>query len=406
MKSDESRPSHVSGEARFDARWWAVAMVWSIVALRVAAELVGHGHHLWHHDLNLLFREEGSFYRGVYPAIEVAGGDMTEAVRSDYPPFSFVLMMPWVPPGLGWRATEVWFVTCQLAATLLLAGVAYRRGRAVGRGAGWLLAGSLLALTGLRADWLFGNLATLMTAVLVLMLLAVERGRWGWAGAAWVASVLKPQMGWLFGWFFIARGRWRVVLAVSTTLAMMSLAACWWTGVSPVDVVRSAYSDRVTTMALQAERHNLVSLLGQFGMSSDTAVIVAALAGVLAAALGLRYRFSGSEVLTQFAFVGAVNRICTYHNACDDLLLGFALLVIGRHAWRTRAGEAWGMFFLLGGSVWTPTRAWQWPGANATIVGIWIVVAGWLWLRARELQSAGEESSATNMRQARADRRE
>ena len=36
--------------------------------------------------------------------------------RSAYPPSSFVLLMPWLPPGLGFQATRVWFTACQALA--------------------------------------------------------------------------------------------------------------------------------------------------------------------------------------------------------------------------------------------------------------------------------------------------
>lgn len=70
-----------------------VAAVWLVVVVRIASEFSGRGSDYWHVDLRTLYREQSSFYRGVYPAADVvAGAAGAGAVHSDYPPFSFALM--------------------------------------------------------------------------------------------------------------------------------------------------------------------------------------------------------------------------------------------------------------------------------------------------------------------------
>lgn len=368
----------------WDRRHVLVAAVWLVVVLRIASEFSGRGSSYWHVDLRTLFREQSSFYRGVYPAADVAAGEAgAGAVHSDYPPYSFVLMVACLPPGLSWRGTELWFATCQLAALAVLVGFAWRRGRAVGSGAAWLLAGSVLAMTGLRADLLFGNLGTIMAAMLVLLLGALERGRWTQVGAAWVASVLKPQMGWLFALCFFSRRRWRTLAVAALTLLALGGVAFWWTGVTPLTMLQSKYSNRVTTMALLPERHNLISLLGGWGVPASVGVVSGAIAGMAWVWVALRGRLKAADGLGQFAFVGLVNRICTYHNACDDLLMIFALVWLGRSAWRGDTRGAWAVFLLLGATVWAPSFALLWTGANALIVASWVAVAAWLWRKGR-----------------------
>lgn len=351
--------------------------LWLLVSLRLGSEFTGRGADLWHHDLGLLYREQASFYRGDYPAGEVGPGraQTGDGYQSDYPPYSFPLAMPWLPPGLGWTAARVWFVCCQLAAiVVVVAFVTSLAGRAEAR-LRWMLAGGVLAMTGLRADLLFGNYGVLMAALLVGVAWALERGRWGLAGTAWVGSLLKPQMGWLFAVLFLPRRGWRVLVAAALALVALAFVACWWTDVTLLDVVRSKYSSRVSVMMLYPERISLVSVLTTAGLDAGLALPVCSLSGLALAAWVLRAGLREAGTLAQMAFIGVVNRLCTYHNACDDLLLVFALALLGRRAWRGDGRMDWMLFLLLGATLWVPTLALQSTPARVLVVGVWIAVA-------------------------------
>lgn len=368
-----------------------LAFVWALVLLRIGSEFTGRGAAKWHHDFGLLYREQTSFYRRDYPASEVGRAEQPAGgASSDYPPYSFPLAMPWLPPGLGWHAAEVWFILCQALATAIVAAFAWSIGRGETPALRWLLAGSVLAMTGLRADLLFGNYGVLMTAMLVAMMWALERGRWGLAGAAWLASLLKPQMGWLFALLFLQRRGWRVLLAVGMTIVALTLTTCWWTGVTPWEIVQSKYSSRVSVMMLYPERISLVSLLTSAGLETGIAVIACAAAGVVATALVLFTRLRDASLLIRMAFVGLLNRISTYHNACDDLLLVFALAWLGRCAWQSSRRLDWAVFLALAGSVWAPTISLQSAPARVGVVAIWVTAAIYVALRgAREEAATG-----------------
>lgn len=360
----------------WDWRWALLALVWLLVLLRIGSEFTGRGAGMWHHDFGLLYREQASFYRGEYPASEVGRDRQPRGgASSDYPPYSFPLAMPWLPPGLGWHAAEAWFVLCQAIATGVVAAFAWSLGRGEARPLRWLLAGSVLAMTGLRADLLFGNYGVLMTALLVGMTWALQRGRRGLAGVAWVGSLLKPQMGWLFALLFLRRRGWPVLLGAGVAIIALTLITCWWTGVTPWEIVRSKYSSRVSVMMLYPERISLVSVLTSAGLEVGIALPACALAAVAASVAALWTRLREASILVQVAFLGLVNRISTYHNACDDLLLVFALAWLGRRAWRSGRGLDWAIFLALAGAVWAPTKALQSTAAPILVVTIWIAVA-------------------------------
>ena len=368
-----------SGSVR--GRGLLLVCVWTLVAVRVAAELTGRGAGYWHSDLAQLYGDQTSFYHGIYPHAAVAPGETARLTA--YPPFSFPLFLPWLPPGLGWRGAQVWFTFCQILATAVVVGFAWRRGREAGRGLGWLLAGGVLAMTGLRADLLFGNCAVLMTATLVWLHAETERPRPAGIAAAFVASMMKPQMGWLFGLLLFRPRLGRVVWAVTGALVLSTLAACAWTGVSPWRIVQSHFTGDLLAFVTDDDRHSLAVGLRSAGLSATWALAVAALAGVACTIGALRTRLAAADTLTRFAFVSLVNRICTYHNACDDLLLVFPLIWLGRSAWRDDKWAAWMAFLLLGATVWAPTFALHWPGSNSVVVTIWVAVAAWLWWKGR-----------------------
>lgn len=361
------------------SRRWRQALlvlVWAWVLVRIGSEFTGRGAPLWHHDFGLLYREQASFYRGEYPASEVGRDEQPEGgASSDYPPYSFPLAMPWLPPGLSRLATEVWFVCCQAIATAVVAAFAWSLGRGEARALHWLLTGSVLAMTGLRADLLFGNYGVLMTALLVAMTWALSRQRWGLAGAAWIGSLLKPQMGWLFALLFLSRRGWRVLVAAGVAIVALKLATCWWTGVTPWEIVESQYSSRVSVMMLYPERISLVSVFTSAGLEVGLTVLACAAAGVACTTAVLFTRLRDASLLARVAFVGLINRLSTYHNACDDLLLVFALAWLGRRAWQTDRQLDWTMFLVLAGTVWAPTALLQSTPARLLVVAIWIVVA-------------------------------
>lgn len=366
----------------WDWRWALVALAWALVVVRIGSEFTGRGSDKWHHDFGTLYREQANFYRGEYPASEVSRAEQRAGgASSDYPPYSFPLAMPWLPPGLGWHGAEVWFVICQAIATAVVAAFVWSIGRGQAAGLRWLLTGSVLAMTGLRADLLFGNYGVLMTAMLVAMTLALQRGRWGLAGAAWIGSLLKPQMGWLFALLFLRRRGWSVLLAAGVAILALTLITCWWTGVTPWEIVQSKYSSRVSVMMLKAQRISLVSVLTSAGLDAGMAVLACAAAGVVATAAVLITRLREASILVRVAFVGLINRISTYHNACDDLLLVFALAWLGRRAWQSGRTLDWAMFLALAGTIWAPTMALQSTAARLLVVATWIVVAADVALR-------------------------
>lgn len=368
-----------------DPRRVALVALWLVVLGKIALTLGGWGAEWWRHDLRTLWRDQTLFYAGTYPhaAVAPAAGE----VRTAYPPTSFPLLAPWLPPGLGWRVARVWFAGCQLAALGALTWFAWRRGRAVDARLGWLLAGAVLAMSGVRADLLFGNLALIATALLLGALLALERGRAGGAAAAWLGAMAKPQIGWLFALAWWRRGTWRAWAGAVVALAASGVAACAWTGASLAQTLGVEAGEETAKWAAWSPLTNLPVLLGAAGVSPHAALLAGALAGAGFAVWAATRPAVRTDWLAQFAIVGLVNRACTYHNYCDDVLLIFALVWLGRRAW-AGGGRERAVWLALGATVWLPTRAIAATPAKALVVLLWLGAAWWIARRAGESQRA------------------
>lgn len=369
-----------------DWRVWVAGVAWLVVLAKLGATWGGWGAEWWQHDGRTLWRDQSLFYARIYPhaAVAAAAGE----VRSAYPPTSFPLLAPWFPPGLPWSSARGWLAGAQLAALALWVGFAWRRGRAVDARLGWLLAGALLAMSGVRADLLFGNLALIGTALMLAALLALESGRAGGAAAAWLAAMAKPQIGWLFALAWWRRDRWRAWLGAAFALGASGVAACAWTGVSLAQALGAGTGEETGKWAAWSPLNNLVVQLGAWGLPAAAALALGAALGGGVAWWALRRPGLQGDGLGQFAVLGLINRVCTYHNYCDDVLLVFALVWLGRRAargdWRDAA--AW---LLLALSTWLPTAALTMFGLKGAVLIAWSGLAVWIACRAEANQRAG-----------------
>lgn len=367
-----------------DVRSALIGAVWLVAVAKLVLSLGGAGAEWWHHDLRTLWRDQNLFYAGAYPHAALATAATATAVgdvRTAYPPTSFPLFAPWLPPGLGWGAARGWFTLLQIGALGALAWFAWRRGRAIDARLGWLLTGAFLAMSGVRADLLFGNMALITAALLLGALLALERGRAAGAAVAWLAAMVKPQMGWLFAWAWWRRATWRAWACAALLLGVSGVAACAWTGVALAATLSVGAGEEVTKWGAWSPLNNLPVWLGTVGLSPQAALLLGAALSFLAAGWAVTRPSMRGDWLGQFAVLGLINRLGVYHNYCDDVLLVFALVWLGVRAWRgTRADGA--VWLALTVSAMLPTAALSGPVTKGAVWLAWALAAGWIVRRA------------------------
>lgn len=365
-------------------RWLNVRFLFAgfaclLVFARVASEMAGRARPYWHYDLRAFYLEQSTFYRHAYPHAAVAPPEPSQpVVRSDYPPSSFWPFALLAPPGMGLHATEIWFTGCQVLALAVIVAFVWRQGREVSRTSAVALCASVLAITGVRADLVFGNFALIAMALLVGMFWAIQHDRWWIAAALWLCVMLKPQMGWAFASFFVAHSRWRPLGIALAGLALLALAACGWTHISPFDLAKLDGLQNWWHIVRVSGRYSLVTLFASMGLSARIVIVSAAALGLAVSGWGLLRTLALASTLHRFAFVALVNRICMYHNVCDDILVAFALIWLGGRAWRRGLPRDWIVFCGLGLTTWVPTAAMRSLPAQLVVISAWIAVAIWL----------------------------
>jgi hypothetical protein len=345
-------------------------MAWTLCGVRAVMEVRRWGNQQTHYDLNQLYHDESLFYRGIYPNARVQAPARPEDEGvSVYPAYGFIVAIPWIPPGLGWNMARVWFGLCQISAVAVVLGFAWRTGRAVQPGLGWLLVGATGAMTGLWADVLFGNFSALACAPLVGMYWALERERPRLAAVTWLGAMLKPQIGWAFSVFFLRRRNWAGLALGAGLLVTATAASSLWTGVTPWRAMSVIYSNEWIPSA--ADGHSLISLAGMAGVAPGIAQPVLGVLGVVSAGAALLFWMPGATLLARFAVIALIARLCVYHHTCDDLLLVFPILCVGTRAGRENRCSDWMMFGILCLSVWIPTVLTEQPAIKVAVVLTW-----------------------------------
>jgi hypothetical protein len=348
-------------------------MAWTLCGVRAVMEIRRWGNPQTHYDLRQLYHDESLFYRGIYPnaRVQTPARPEDEAV-SVYPAYGFVVAIPWIPPGLSWDMARVWFGLCQLSALVVVLGFAWRMGRTVQPGLGWLLVGATGAMTGLWADVLFGNFSALACAPLVGMYWALERERPRFAAVTWLGAMLKPQIGWVFSVFFLRRRNWVGLALGAGLLVTATVVSSLWMGVTPWRAMTVIYSREWIPSA--ADGHSLISLAGMAGVDPGIAQPVLGVLGLVTAGAALLIWTRGATLLARFAVIALIARLCVYHHTCDDLLLVFPILFIGIQAGRENRWPDWVIFGALCFSVWIPTALTEQPTIKAIVVLTWVAV--------------------------------
>ena len=145
-----------------------------------------------------------------------------------YPLYVLLLVMPLIPLPLAW-AQAAWFTVLQAAVVVSAVGaVSLARWR---MRLGQIVLTVIWALLLYPLAWalVLGQVAILVSALIVVTLLALSRDRGFWAGLCLALTTVKPQMSFLLvpallSWAFVAR-RYRFLLSFAGAFALLFLAS-------------------------------------------------------------------------------------------------------------------------------------------------------------------------------------
>lgn len=265
-----------------------------------------------------------------------------------YPPLAALLMIPLT---IG----PVWLVRLAWVALLVWAQQSVLRRCGVPRGLvlGLVGAGALVAIEPIRTTLGYGQVNTLLMAMVIFDLLPDRARRWPRGIAIGVAAAIKMTPA-LFGVFALFARRGRIAWTSGGTFFAVTLLAAailpqeslrFWTGDIPAGTSGPQY---VGNQSMQGMTTRF------FGMSDTAAIAGIALGGlvcVLALVVGRHWWLTGHRVFA-IALVGLATNLgsplaWSHHFVWVLPLLVAVILDDGLPTWVRRVGMAWGIWISI-----------------------------------------------------------
>ena len=343
----------------------AAATRW-LIALLIALSAVVYGHGFrqsWLLDADCDMQERlaeyGWFRQGVYPTRKLEP-ELPKSVRvphTVYPPYALTMYVPYFEP-FGKIQGRILIQAASLATLAAIAAYGFRCLRPAGIEAAIVGALAAVAIPGNGTALAVGQFSIICVGFVLLQMVLLDRGRPLAAGACWALAMLKPQIGLAFAVLFFVRREWRGLAVGLAMLTGLSLAACWWTEVSPWALVDYWMFRMNMQFAATTSLSGSIALMT--GLSPrivhlGAAVLLLLLVVPLAAVVRNRPAMQ-ADTLFMAAMAGWLGSVFLYHRAYDHLMM-FPLLFVALVAAATRpTASNLGIAAALGLSLWTPQK--------------------------------------------------
>lgn len=309
-----------------------------------------------------------------------AGADPTErhgpVPQSGWPPWGYVLQLPFYPP-VGERLARVHLAALD---ALALGGTAWFAWSMLeGRRALKLLAVlSFLAIGATNAALTQGQNSLLINCGLALGTAYLLRtGPWnaGVAGLWLIVSMVKPSTAMPFLLMAACRRRWAAIAVCVVGTAAAAWFVAWYTNASLVYQMQQF--TKATEAALAEGANVLLRGLVALNLVSPALVRNWLAASVFAAtALVLWRRHPVMHILSVLGVLAVSARVWTYHRAYDDVMLGFLLLALLNRAVHEPSPRMWWAGWACCGlTLWLPYSLYTSTPAQAVQTIIWIGAA-------------------------------
>jgi hypothetical protein len=299
--------------------------------------------HQWHVEAPVLFRPE-RIRDDVF-------SDLGPPGWPNYPPWAQFAGLPFV--ALPWPAVCWWYLLVNFAALAFLTIWIDRALRAYPLQDRLLTIAAALAFTSVASTLRLGQYGIIVVAALASAQLAMRRGNSFLAGIAFGFAMLKPTIAAPFLLIPFFRRDWKILASAAGFVALGSLFTWVYVGTDPVSMLRNMLT--LPPDVYHSGGENSIRWLMELGLSPGVAfVLAAAVGGAVAVIAGWKFRASSLDIL--FAIAAVVSRYWTHHDLYDDLVLMFLLIPVARIALDRNSVGWWGLFALLGISLWIPSR--------------------------------------------------
>jgi len=307
-------------------------------------------------DMQTRVAEYAAFRQGIYPTPPVethipAGMRVPYTV---YPPYALPMFAVFFEP-FGKVQGRIVIELLSLVSLIAIAVYGHSLLRDWGPAAAGLGAVAALAISGNGNAIALGQFSILCAGALLMQIVSLERGRPLAAGVWWAVAMLKPQIGLAFAGLFLVRREWRGLACGLGILLALSLAACWWTEVSPWSIVNHWMFKMSMRFA------NSTSMPGRVAEALGIRPRILHLAAALLLAIvPLMIPKGGLQLRTDPLLLGGIASILggtlLYHLFYDNVMMFPLLFVALTAAARSPTPGRLAIAAVMGFSLWLPEQ--------------------------------------------------
>lgn len=333
------------------------------------------------YDLKQRWLEYQYFRQGSYPNpwIDAPPPGMPRTL-SVYLPYAFPMMAALFEPG-GLAQARLALVILSAVSLVTIGACGWRILSAGGRAWAWVGGFACSAIFVNRSAINLGQFSIVCVALVMLQIVLLQRNRPLLAGTCWALAMIKPHVAVAFGALFLLNRQWRGLAWGAGILAMLSLAALWWTDVSLHSLVTYWLGRETMTFSSEAigfgpgriaEWTGLPHRAVQYAMIAGLALVTAAAA---VAMRGMRI----ADLLVPAAICAVLGRLCFYHRPNDQIMLSPLLFACLATALQRRTAPSVAVASAVALTLWLPLRLQlAVPGAAAVQPAIWVAGAAYL----------------------------
>lgn len=306
--------------------WAAVALMVVAAAYRLPVELSrllfeppGRGAAM---DLLFRYAEVRAWFAGqpIYGAIESA----------DYPPASYLLLLPWLHWPTPETARLAW-AALSIGLTAWLSVLCVRASGATSLAARTFAALLPLSMYATAATLRLGQMGLLLLPLLLVGGIVIATRprslRRDLGGAALLTiALVKPTIAPPFMWLAFFRGGWRVTTLIVGAYVVLTFAAASFQEASLPGLIRGwlGQRDNIDFAPTQGNLYAWLALVGWDRHLAEASLAVLALLG------GWTWRQRNADPWKLLAVAAITARVWSYHHHYDDVLLLFPLIALLR----------------------------------------------------------------------------
>jgi hypothetical protein len=351
----------------------------------IECRFILHGQDPFQIYLHHIHGPDADFNRNQCAALAAKYGSPEEPV---YPPWAYAPEMLLVWPSSTWLHYYYALIDTACIGILLFGAIAiakpFTRLEFIAVGLGTLAISSICTTLG------NGNFGLIVTAALLLSVLADERKYPLCSGILLWIALVKPTISIPFCLIFILRRHFKPLIVAATLCAISCLYPWILDRVNPIEMLREAMQ---SSQNFQFGGYGMVNWLAQLGVPVHLVTPVSAIL-TIAPAMAFFLFYQHLPTWKNLAVLSVVGRFWGYHMAHDNIMLFFLSCAAWRIFFAEPNGRGWTVLLIVGASLWLPSSWTEHEWIGIIQHAIWLSAA--LCLAKFEPERSAESSSAAD----------